>query len=152
MDVRERTVNLLLERGVRFRLPAPFFVSLLGLNRLTVRSLKAGTILEISRIVVKHKLEEALFEHNHAFLHKAIVPMSECMALAALNHRLKIKLFRKLLCRYLLWCVPAKELINMFKLVLELNSVTDFMTITKFFSLQAVSLLAPNLGQQKKGR
>ncbi len=151
MDTREKVANLLLERGVRFKLPAPFFLRLLGLHKLTIRPFKVGTLLEISRLVVKHKLDKALLETDSEFLLKTLRPISECMALAILNSKWKIKLFKKPLARYLL-AVSTNELIEMFTVVLRLNRVSDFTNITKFFSLQAVSLLAPNLGQERNGR
>ena len=49
MDARLAAANAILERGVRFRLPAPFWKRLLRKDYVTIRYLKLGTIVEMSR-------------------------------------------------------------------------------------------------------
>ncbi len=140
----------LLDRGVRFRLPAPFWLRWLNPS-ITLRSHKAGTILYFSEVVLKHNLEEVVLAGNNEQLSKSIKPIVECLAISVLNDYLKIKLFKKILSKYLLWQVDKQALVEMFLIAFEVNNSKDFTTITKWYVQQMKMMMNPNLGQMEKG-
>jgi hypothetical protein len=151
MDARLKAAERILDRGVRFRLPAPFFSRLFRLNRIEIKPLKAGTIMEFSRIVLKHQLEEAISLRNYDFLSKSIEPVARCLAVAVLNDRKKIEQRTDKLQKWLMWRVNPQLLIEMFLIVEPMTRTSDFMIITRYFVMQTLMMLNPNLGQEENG-
>lgn len=144
--------NAILERGVRFRLPAPFYKRWLKKDWITIRHLRAGTILEFSRIVIKHDLESAILLGDYELLMKTIEPCARCIAIAILNDKRKIERQADRLTKRLLWKVSTESLVELFVKISLLNRVSDFTRITRFFSIQTVMMMnAKNLGQTDDG-
>lgn len=145
-NVRLAAANLLLDRGVRYVISdAPLFWQLLRLNRIVIRPFKAGTIMEIGRVIDENKLNEI---KTDADAKKSIDKISLIIAISVLNNRRKIKYFSKILSRIFLWKIPVKVLFTIFYHIMRLNSLTDFMSITRYFEHQAKMMLEPkNLGQ-----
>jgi hypothetical protein len=153
MDVRVKAAERILDRGVRFRIPASFFRRLFRLNIINIHPLKAGTILEFSRVVIMSGLEEAVMKSNWSFLNQSIEPIAKCVAISILNDEGKIKNKAEDLAHKLLWRYPEGTLIEMFRVIAELNGVSDFMDTTKFYLSQMMMMMNPrNLGQEKSGR
>ncbi len=147
-----KAAETILDRGVRFTMPAPFIIRLLRLNRIRVKPLRPGTILEFARVVQEHNLQDVKSEATFKEMVKNIEPLAECLAIAVLNHRLKIKWFTGLYTRWFLWRCHYIQLIEMFAVLSKLNQAHDFTTITKFFCQQTTSMMSPrNLGQQASG-
>ena len=82
MDTRLNAANVILNRGVRFRLPAPFYKRWLKKDYVTIRYLKAGTILEISRVVVENDLENAVLLDGYDLLEKSVEACARCIAVS----------------------------------------------------------------------
>jgi len=151
MDKRLETAERILNRGVRFRLPAPFLQRLFGLNRVEIKPLKAGTILEFSRIVLKHKLEEAISLEDYGFLAQSIEPVARCLAIAILNDRKKIEQRTDKLQQWLLWRGNPQTLVEMFLVVEPMSRTSDFMNFTRYFVMQTLMMMNPNLGREVNG-
>lgn len=152
MDTRLKAAEAILERGVRFRLPAPFFKRWLKKDYMTIRHLKAGTILEISRIVIAADLENAVLLSDYQLLKKAVEPCARCIAVAILNDRRKIEQQADRLTRRLLWDISAESLIDVFLKIVVMNRTSDFTTITKYFLLKMTTMLErKNLGHDETG-
>lgn len=152
MDSRKRAAETILDRGVRFILPAPGYLRMFRLNRINVRPLRPGSILEISRVVVEHKLEESLMLAEFDQLSLSIEPICQCLAIAVLNGKWKIRLFKKILTKLLLWKFDTLQILEMFVRIKELNNVMDFMSITAFFCQQTQMMTNRNPGQEVSGR
>lgn len=150
-DKRLDAVNSLMDGGVRFRLPAPFFLKWLKI-RITIRAHKAGTILAFSKVVLANHLEEKIVANNIKGITESIEAMAECIAISALNSRYKIWWFKKIVKSYLLWQIDKNVLAELFLTVAKLNDASDFTSITKWYIQEAKLLLNPNLGQTENGR
>lgn len=148
LEAAERILN----RGVRFRLPAPFLSRLLRKNRITVRPLFPGTILEFATIVLKHKLEEAITLSDYAALEKSVKPVARCIAVSVLNNKKKIEEKTDKLQEWLMWKVKPRQLIEMFLVIEKFNRTSDFMNITRYYVIQTLMMMNPNLGQENDGR
>lgn len=149
MDARIEAAERLLDRGVRFRLSASIFSKLLKRDRIDIRPLRAGTILEISIVVVKNKLEEALEKEDWNFLQQAIKPVARCVAIAILNTKERIESETDELTEKLLWKMPAGKLVEIFRVIAVQNRLSDFTNITRFFCRQTMMMMNPkNLGQE----
>lgn len=154
MDVRLQAAEAILERGVRFRLPAPFFKRWLKADYVTISRLKAGTILEISRVILENKLEEAILLGDNEFLSKTIEPCARCIAIAVLNDKKKIEreVATGRLKKKLLYSISDVSLVEIFMSVMLMNRVSDFMNITKYFLMMMKTMMNPkNLGQDEEG-
>lgn len=145
-SVRSQAVDLLLGRGVQFDLPVPPLVKWLvprRWRRLTIRHLKAGTILEIERLALKHKIADTP-------LTPKVEVLAEVLAVAILNSRWQIPLFRQPLKRWLLWGVASESLLELFALTRALCRVEDFTAFTIWTMLTA-NLTAVRMGQEERG-
>lgn len=152
MDVRQEAAERILNRGVRFRLPAPLFSRLLKLNQIVIKPLFPGTILEFATVVLENNLEEAIILSRYEVLVRSIKPIARCMAIAMLNDEKKIAERSDELQKWLMWKVKPELLVNMFLVVSRLNRTADFMNITKYFVIQTSMMMNPNLGQETNGR
>jgi|SRR5690554_258098 len=147
-----KAADTILDRGVRFTMPAPFLIRLLRLNRIRVKPLRSGAILEFSRVVLRHKLHDLNSEATFDQMVKNIEPLAECLAIAVLNNEFKIKWFTGIYTRWFLWRCHYIQLMEMFAVLSKLNQAHDFTIITKFFCQQTTSMMSPrNLGQQANG-
>ncbi len=146
-DKRLEAIHSLTNGGVRFRLPAPFYLKWLK-PKLTIKPNKAGTILEFSKVILENDLEKHLLDNNLKTLVKSVEPVAECLAISALNSKTKIRLFKNFLKRYLLWQVDKSTLVEIFLLVAKLNDGQDFIHITKYHIHQMKTMMSPNLGQE----
>lgn len=151
-DARLLATDAILDRGVRFNIPhAPVRYRLLGLNRITIKPLRAGTILEISRVVTAQHLDDAMMLKDHAFLSESIHHIAECVALAMCNSRLRIRLLRRVYTRLILE-LPTEVILRIYEHIEQRNSKRLFLTITRYFSATTQMMTDPkDLGQATKG-
>ena len=129
-ETRRRAIDLILERGVQFRLPAPLLCRMVGVRSiaLTLRSLYLGTILEIGRLTDRADEPEV---------------QAEIIALAVLNGRLRIRLLRRPLTRYLLRQVRSDSLVELMGVVMTLTRQSDFMLFTTWATQLAATVVEP---------
>jgi len=152
METQQAAADRLLDRGVRFKIPAPAFIRFLGLNRLTIRPFRPGTILEFSRVVLEHQLQDMLAAEKYEQLIESIEPIARCIAIAALNSRMRIKWLTPIMTKWLMWRTSYSQLLEMFMVLVELNKIQDFTPITRFFCHQTRMMMSPkNLGHQANG-
>ena len=144
--------DAILDRGVRYNIPhAPVRYRLLGLHRITIKPLRAGTILEISRIVIENKLEDAIMLDDRAFLSESIRPIAECIAVAVANSRWHIRLLRRPLTAMILQ-LPVDVILQIFLHIESRNQKRLFLTITRYFSVMTQMMVSPRtLGQADQG-
>lgn len=152
MDARLEAANAILDRGVRFRLPASFFKTLLKRDYVTIRHLRAGTILEIARVVAKSGIENAITLGDYEQLTKSVEPCARCIAIAILNDKNKIERQAERLTKELLWKISAESLVEIFTKIALMNRVSDFTNITRFFWIQTTTMMNPkNSGHDGDG-
>lgn len=149
-NVRLAAASILLDRGVRFTITgAPWYWRLLRLDRIRIRPLRAGTIMEISRLIDESGLDNMRIQKD-ANIRLDVI--SHIIAVAILNGKGRIKLFSSTLARLLLWHVPAYVLRQIYSRIAGLNKVSDFMIITIYFGIQAQMMMSPReMGQMKEG-
>lgn len=149
-NVRLAAANILLGRGVKYNIPnTPLFWQLFRLNRLHIRPLKAGTLIEISSIINQYNLN-TIEDVETAYL--KLKPITKLIAISILNRKKKIRFFSSLLTNALLWSIPAKYLLSIFYQIVQINNLSDFMNITIYFEHQAQMMMGTkNLGQEIKG-
>ncbi|HMM16313.1 MAG TPA: hypothetical protein PKC47_02115 [Petrimonas sp.] len=152
MDVRLQAANAILERGVRFRLPAPFYKRWFKLDRVTIRHLKAGTIIEIARVVIENELENAITTGDYEFLMKSVEPCARCIAIATLNEKRKVERETDKLTQCLLWKIAPESIVDIFIKISLMNRVSDFTDITRYLLTMTQTMMNPkNLGHEADG-
>lgn len=152
MDARHHAANVILDRGVRFRLPAPFYKRWLKKDYVTISHLKAGTILEISRVALESELEKALTIGGYELMTKAVEPCARCIAIAILNEKDLIEKKADRLSKQLLWEISAESLIDIFLKISVMNRMSDFTNITKYFLNRMMMMMnRKNLGHDVEG-
>lgn len=140
--------DLLLERGVRFRLTAPFFLRWICPRYATIRALKLGTIIKIDKLSRSCSLSELSSKWNNTALSaEQAVPLSEAIALAVLNHPVKQQLFCKLLAWQLRWSLTGKSLLQLWQVVQSMNDVEAFTNSTAL--MMAIASLINMTGQKR---
>jgi hypothetical protein len=149
-NARLAAANILLDRGVRFEIRgAPWYWRLLRLNRIRIRPLRAGAIMEISRLMDERGLGDICIQKEANARLDAIALI---IAVAMLNSKRGIRLFSGILARLLLWQVRANVLREIYETVARLNKVSDFMNITTYFGIQAQMMMNPKeMGQEEEG-
>lgn len=149
MDARIDAANVILERGVRFRLPAPFWKRWLKKDYVTIHHLKAGTILEIAKVMIAEKLEDAVGLSGNEFLIKSVPACARCIAIAILNDAEKIERKADELTKKLIHDVSAGSVVKLFMQVAQMNRVSDFTNITRYFLTITQTMMNPkNLGRE----
>lgn len=146
-NVRLAAADLLLDRGMRFNFTdAPFYLKTLRMNKVRIRRLKGGTIVELSRTILKNGLEEV---QTAADANGKMDSVAEVIAIAILNNKLMIRLFKKHLAKFLLWEIDAVTLVKIYLVISSINKISDFTIITGYFVRQMQGMMNPKIPGQK---
>lgn len=148
-SVKIDAANLLLDRGIRFNIPdAPIWDKIRGRNKIWIKPLRGGTIVEIALLVIERGLDERL---TNLQLQTKLGDLAEIIAVAVLNDKDKIATKKEKLAHWLLLKLPARELIKIFRHIENLNRIEGFMTITNYFRRQTMMMIEKRTGQAAKG-
>ena len=147
-ETKLAAANLLLQRGVRFTVDAPFFFRLLQRNVVEIKPLYAGTIAELSRIILENEMEN-LTGHQ---ANEKITEVCRLIATAVLNGKKELKKVNRL-ARRLEKSVPAFQLFQIYLHIANINRHVDFTNITGYFSdLMNQMMTRKQPGQESEGR
>lgn len=154
----------LLDRGIAFRIPAPWWLMLFGRKtvRIKVRRLYLGTLVHLSTLEGIAPLEVVDVPPDHkqliadmdgtprsipiADIVAQSVPVCRAIAACLLNSRIKIALFGKLLGRHLRRSCTPDQLQELVMWFFVYGRTETFTTTTKF--LERMQMTMPmNLGQ-----
>jgi len=128
-----RAGDTLLNKGVAFEIESRGLLRLFKkTTKWTVKPSMLGTLFEVSRIYLRHSLNtseietNAMGESNRAVVesHKQY---SIACAIAVLNSKWKIRLFKRVLGNYFFWHIDSNTMLKIMTLVIEQNNVLDFM-------------------------
>ncbi|MDH6310592.1 hypothetical protein M2451_003318 [Dysgonomonas sp. PFB1-18] len=148
-DTQVKAANLLLERGIRITIPdAPFWDRIRRNNRIHIRPLRAGAIMEIAVLMLENGLDERL---TNVELHSRLDVIATVIATAILNDDGAIQYKREALAQKLLWKCPAHVLIKIYRHIESLNQIEGFTAITAYFNRQVRMMMEKRTGQQAKG-
>lgn len=167
MNTEHAAAMALLDRGVGFSIPAPFFYRLFGRKKMkiSVRRLYLGTLLHLSAIA---DFEPEFVETPHATslpytqiikemggepkslslktIIKNIKPVSLAVASSLLNSRLKIWLWSRLLAGHLRRNCTTDQLQELVMWIFIYGRTESFTTTTKL--IERMKMMKPmNLGQ-----
>lgn len=147
-----RAAQSLLKRGVRYNIPAPLFLQILGLRNIgiTIKQLYAGTELKMAAILTARGITEQKLntEEPGKFMLDHYNDILTLVAIATLNrkHITKPALWLR---KYLLSQLSAWQLLELFTTIRQFSGTKSFTTITRLAIETRIT--APNLGQMQKG-
>jgi len=149
--VEEMAADSILKRGVRFPIPAPFFLRLLGKKKthVTITQMFLGTELRVAKLALQLTREPDQMDEveKYKYLlenHKTILKI---VALSTLNmkHPFVLMWFRKRkLKRLKIW-----QLFELYTKLKQYSGVTHFTHITRLAVMTRMT--KPNLGQEADG-
>lgn len=163
-QVEAAAAQALLDRGVGFRIPAPFLFRVFGKKtiRLTVRRLRLGTMLELSELASLSELEKVQTGEEREEMLAALdaQPLSIKLqfivdnrqrvaygvACCLLNSPMKIKFFGKRFGRYLARNCTTEQLQELALWLFAYSRPEAFMNTTKLLRTMIVTM-PRNLGQ-----
>lgn len=153
----ERLVaETILQRGVKVKIAAPFFLRWIGKKTITVRltSPFEGTMYRVSSYylstgITDEKLEDITTEEALVLMSIHGKAISKAVACALLNGYWSGMLFTRFLGWYLRWHCKPRELFALTTALLIYGGAQDFMSTTR--SVRQMKATAPNLGQKTKG-
>jgi hypothetical protein len=154
--IEKFAADTILQRGVKLKMPAPFFMRLFGKKtvKFTLTSPFEGTLHRVASYYLStglttEKLTNATIEQALTIMQKHGNALNKALAVALLNGYVKGWLFTKPLAWYLRWHCKPKELFAAVTVLLIYGGVQDFMNTTK--SVRKMLLTAPMTGQKSKG-
>lgn len=143
-EVEIKTVDTLLDKGVRAQIPAPLFFRIFGKKTISVvvrRSVMANMLL-ISKKYIQMNLHDDFgddfSEWTKIFL-ATCKPVSEIVAIGMLSRSLPVWLFAKPLARYLRKNMTSRELASIAAMLVTLNGVQDFLNTIRFLRTMRIT-------------
>lgn len=163
-EIEKAAALALLDRGIAFRLPAPWLLRLFGKKniKITVKRIRLGALVHLSTLEEMAPLERMELDEDRAKIvadadaepmtlpYRVIVTRTPAItrevAALLLNSHVKIKLFQKPLARYLRWAIHPDQLQELVMWLFVYGRAEAFTNTTKF--LRKMMMTNPmNLGQ-----
>jgi hypothetical protein len=151
VEAEIKTVDTLLDKGVRVAIPAPFFLRLFRKRSITVNVKRPvlGNMLRISKLYLQMKVEANENDLGGWIktLETCAVPVSRICAIGMLRGRYSGWLFTKPLARYLRWNMTTRDLANLAAILVSLSGYQDFTNTIKLLGLMRMTQ-PKNLSQE----
>jgi hypothetical protein len=130
MNVEKHASDILLDRGVSWPVPAPWFLRILGKKKvkITVKALKLGTLYELSGLYASMGInQEDLNKDPHPLIRDHMKTVCRITAICILNSRIRIRLFSKPLARFIFHRFTANMLLEVVIFIATFSGVTAFL-------------------------
>lgn len=142
-----KTVETLLDRGVRVELPAPFFLRLLRKKTISfiLKRPTSETIYRISGLYLQMKLGTTMVEvdtidQSHKLIAECMIPASRIIAYAIAAHYSPLSIRNKFIARYLRRHLDTRQLAELWMIVVNLSGVQDFCNIIRSMSTMRMTI------------
>lgn len=124
----------------------PAILRMIGIRKikLRIKDLKLGTLYKLSTKLLALKLDITEGENKtkaiFLSMNEGMIDIqAECIAIAILNNPFRIRIWKRLLKRFLVWNLDAKSMNQLLSLLLEKMNIMDFMSsIVSIGGLQIV--------------
>lgn len=155
--VEIQAAELLLDKGVRVELRAPFLLRWFGKKTfsLVVKRPMAGTMARISRRYLMlgidaSKLDQGDIGEAHELLSKHLKPVSMILAIGIIRGWISGWMFARPLAFYLRWNMDALEMAKMAVLLIQLSGIQHFTNTIRFLMMLRITK-PKNLSPKEKG-
>ena len=153
MDTEKLAAEVLLDKGVAWRLPAPWFLRVFGKSTvlISVKPLRLGTLLELSRLYLAMGItEEKLSGDVNQLIRSNVTMVTRIAAICVLNSRIQIKLFAGILSRFLLNRLTGNALLELMMFIITLSGASAFLSTIRLIGV--MKMTSPrNLGPEEQG-
>lgn len=135
-----RASNTLLSKGVKFEVETKGLLRFLKkTTSWTIKPSVQGTLFEVSRIYLENELDVAGLDSNpmnasNKMVVKANKMYAVACAIAVLNNKWGIRLFKNILGNFFFWNIDSNTMLKIMTLVVEQNNVLDFIHTIKLTS------------------
>lgn len=131
-DTEIKTIETLLTHGTQITIPVNMFFGLKKEIKIRIKPSYAGTLYSIAHLAVKmdideEKVQQSWLREGHKLAIEHMQSLCEIIAIAILNGPLKIRLFKKMLGRYLFWKLTPEKLFQIVMVVIMLGNTSDFL-------------------------
>lgn len=147
-----QAANSILKRGVRYKIPAPLFLRLIGRKQtgITITQLCMGTELRVAAILAEKGITEQKVKDTEParLMLEHYADLLEIVAITTLNRFAVSKValwYRKRQLRRL----TAWQLFELYTTIKQYSGLTPFTVITRLAA--ATRTTKPNLGQEETG-
>lgn len=149
-EVEIKTVDTILDKGVRAPIPSPLFLRMLGVRhiRVTVRRPTINAMLRISRLYLQLGIKEDAQDWPEwmAMMASTGKDVSRIVAVGMLRDSWRCALFSRPLAAYMREHMDLRQLAELSVLLVTCSGVQDFMNTIKFLKLMKITE-AKNLSQ-----
>lgn len=132
-EVEIKTVETLLDKGVRVEIPAPFFLRWFGKKSivLNVKRPSSQTLYTISGMFLQmkkkcEKLEAGSIDEAHELLANCMIPVSKIIAYGIIPYYSPVGIRNCLLAWYLRQHLNTRQIADLISIVITLSGVHDF--------------------------
>ena len=128
-NIEQQAAEVLLDRGVAWEVPAPGICRIIGKRKvkISIKALKLGTLLEVSRRYAALNLKtEDLERDPWKLINENLIPVCRITAVCVLNSRLKIKLFTGALAHFIRWRFTGNMLLEVMIFVANFSGLASF--------------------------
>lgn len=140
-EVEIKTVETLLDKGVRVEIPAPFFLRWFKKKtlNLVVKRPSSQTLYTISGMYMKMKqecnnMEASNIEEAHQLLINCMIPSSRIIAYGIAPYCTSTGLRNRILAWYLRKHLNTRQLADLLSIVISLSGVHDFCNIIRLIT------------------
>ncbi len=131
MNTEKHAAEILLNRGVAWRVPSPWFLRILGRKtvKIRVKALKLGTLLELSLLYASAGItaEDLSKKDQDEIIRSYMKPVCMITAVCILNSWLRIKLFTKPVARFIRWRFSGNMLLEVMIFIATFSGYTSFL-------------------------
>lgn len=150
MDTEQKAASILLDRGVGWKVPAPWPLSIFKAQvMLVIKPLRLGALLELSRLYASMNIDPQEPNQDPHALIKCIPIASRIAAVCLLNSPLKIRLFSGMVARFVRKRLTADQLLEMMLFVVTYSGTASFTSIIRLMG--EMKMTTPNLSHQEQG-
>lgn len=153
MNTEKHAAEILLDRGVSWPVPAPWYLRILGRRTISIKALRLGTLFELSLLYASMGITEEDFKDPHKLIREDVKTVCLITAICILNSRFLIWLFAKPLARFILNRFTANMLLEVMIFIATYSGTTSFLNAIRLIgnlSVTAPKNLSPeNQGSQK---
>jgi hypothetical protein len=154
MNIEKHAAEILLDRGVAWPVPAPWFLRILGRRTISIKALRLGTLFELSLLYASMGITEEDFKDPHKLIREDMKTVCLITAICILNSRFLIRMFSKPLARFVINEFTANMQLEVMIFIATYSGAGSFLSTIRLIgdlSVTAPKNLSPeNQGSQQK--
>jgi hypothetical protein len=153
MNTEKHAAEVLLDRGVSWPLLAPWYMRIVGKKTvmITVKALRLGTLLELSRLYAESGMKAADLEKDPLeLIGKHMKPVCLIVAVCILNSKIRIRLFSRPLARFILKRFTANMLLEVMVFIATFSGYASFLNTIRLIGDMKITT-PKNLSPEEQG-